>query len=286
MGKIFRSTSKHLAPNEKHFKDIDLTVAYSNETQATLEDDSFADLTFDDVRAQGIRKLSNKAFGKAAKTIKYFLCFDSCAIKNSPPNYDVWKSLSTLTNLKSLRVILNVTEIPLNAFEGEKLNEISLTSKQNLTIKSGAFENVKKAIEIEIYGTSIKKIENQAFKTNYKFDNKLFIYFTNSKMNGDSFEKGAFDGAQGPLFITFHSTNINFLPESSFKSVLSSKQNTVDLFNPTVGGNSKIDCNDCRNHWLIKDNTDNQVHNAYCMGDPKKMLFDQDIKDRLNVKCK
>ena len=161
-----------------------------------------------------------------------------------------------------------------------------MTSKQNLTIKSGAFENMEKAIEIEVYATSIKKIENQAFKTNYKFNQKLFIYFTNSKMTGDSFEEGAFDGAQGPLFITFHSTNINFLPESSFKSVLSSKQNTVDLFNPTVGGNSKIDCGDCRNHWLIKDNTDNQVHNAYCMGDPKKMLFDSDIKDKLNAKCK
>ena len=104
-------------------------------------------------------------------------------------------------------------------------------------------------------------------------------------MTGDSFEEGAFDGAQGPLFITFHSTNIKFLPKSSFKSVLSSKQNTVDLFNPTVGGNSKIDCDDCRNLWLVKDNADNQVHNAYCMGNPKKMLFDQDIKDRLNAKC-
>lgn len=50
--------------------------------------------------------------------------------------------------------------------------------------------------------------------------------------------------------------------------------------------NSQIDCDHCKNYWLIKENKKYQVFNAFCKGNPGKTLFDEDIKTKLTTKCK
>ena len=50
--------------------------------------------------------------------------------------------------------------------------------------------------------------------------------------------------------------------------------------------NSTIDCSDCKNHWLIKEEKEIQVLNALCKEDQEKTLFHQEIKQKLNSKCK
>ena len=100
-------------------------------------------------------------------------------------------------------------------------------------------------------------------------------------MTGDSFAPGSFDGNQRQLKIKFERTNITYIPKSSFKSVLNDKLNDIEFY---LG--STIDCDDCRNQWLIIDQKENQVKNALCKMDTKKTLFDNEIQLKLKTKCK
>ena len=87
------------------------------------------------------------------------------------------------------------------------------------------------------------------------------------------------------MIIKFLSTNINHLPEGVFKSILDYENNLIDFSKKSIF-NSKIDCEDCKNYWLIKEKKENQVFNAYCKGDITKTLFDKQIQDKLSQKCK
>ena len=57
--------------------------------------------------------------------------------------------------------------------------DLIIESSKNLTIKPGAFQNLNTLSWLEIYGTSIKRIEKEAFE----FDNKSnHIYWSNIKL--------------------------------------------------------------------------------------------------------
>ena len=59
-----------------------------DEKDATLNDNSFADFTFDNFVAYGIQKMSVKSLGKTASTIKKFYSLNS-KLENHPPTYDI-----------------------------------------------------------------------------------------------------------------------------------------------------------------------------------------------------
>lgn len=71
------------------------------------------------------------------------------------------------------------------------------------------------------------------------------------------------------------------MDEAVFKWVLGNEHNTilVDESYPI------LECSDCWNYWLIKENKDYQVINANCTNNPSKSLFDQEIRDLLAQKC-
>ena len=54
-------------------------------------------------------------FNKTANKIETFSCL-SCLIEQQPPKYDIRKVFSQMTQLLSLHISLNVSEIPTNAF--------------------------------------------------------------------------------------------------------------------------------------------------------------------------
>ena len=62
------------------------------------------------------------------------------------------------------------------------------------------------------------------------------------------------------------------------------ENNLIDFSKESIF-NSKIDCGDCKNYWLIKEKKENQVFNAYCQGHTTKTLFDKEIQDKLSQKC-
>lgn len=287
---IFDSMSRNLNDNEKNFSVIELRFSKNinlTEDQLTLNDDSFADITFKQFHGQKIKKMSLNAFGNASKTIKFFVCLN-CEIQNQPPNYDIWKVLSQMTQLNEFVIKLNVSEIPSNALRPINeyvLNEFGFGSIQILTINSGAFQNLKNLTEINIFETKIQSFKNDSFKLHSNSDNKLQISISDSNLTGESFEFGAFNGLQRPVEIRFWKSDVNYISESTFKSVLNSQINTIDFFYPKSLGNSKIDCLNCKNEWLIKGGKEIQVKNTLCKENSNLTLFDEQIKNQLNSKC-
>ena len=279
--------------NEKHFKRITLEQWDNNLTKATLNDNSFADITFDELDGWGIKRISYKAFGKSAKTIKGFRCA-VCELSEAPLEYNVWTTLSQLTEVKWLDLRLNVTQIPSNAFKTNNGAEskiksliLYLTPKQRLTIQSNAFNNLKQLLEIEFLSeVDFFKIEKSTFNFSRVNNSRIAMVFMASILTGDIFAPGSFDGNKEQLDIELCASNFTYIPESSFKSVLSDNRNIIDFHGCPGVYTSYIDCADCRNLWLITDRKENQLMNAFCMNDPKKTFFDQDIQEKLRNKCK
>ena len=78
---------------------------------------------------------------------------------------------------------------------------------------------------------------------------------------------------------------MSYIPQTTFNKVLNRTQNVI-IFKPSYLQKSYIDCEDCRNEWLINQKKKEQVLNALCKADPDKRLFDQEIVYKLKTKCK
>lgn len=259
-------------------------IQNNNKVNLILNDTSFWDITFDTFYSSHLTLVSNDAFGKSSLTIKKFMNWNDGFIKNSPPNYNVWKVISNFVNLEYGYFHLNVTEIPSEAFlplngKQSKLKTMEINIKNNFgdsfTIKRMAFYHLENISSMTFYG-HIEKIESEAFAFNKKSNENLLLYFT-VKNGGATFEPRSFDGIQRS--VSLHLFGCDYLPDSSFKSLLIHPENQINF------GDS-INCLDCKNHWLIRDGKDNQVSNAICQHNKNFTLFNTQIKYQLNSKCK
>ena len=205
---------------------------------------------------------------KTAQTVTSFLCSD-CYIEPSPPTYDFWTAVNQLPKLINLRVSAKIGEIPENAIQPINGTESQLKNfffwnyRQNVTFKSGAFQQLNKLEYIRI-ASLIPKFERGAFKFSKKSD-VIFTINVNSDFTGDVFENGTFDGIQHPLNFIFDLSVLDYVPEGSFKSLLDqNKQNKVTFRDN--GGHivTAIRCDDCRNYWLIRDGKKDQIIGPQC----------------------
>ena len=292
LGNIFNSISEHLGQTEKHFKGIELTNYSYKLNESTLNDTSFADILFDDFYAYGIMRINHFAFGKSAETIDHFWC-SMCYLNDSPQEYNIWSVLNKFTNLNTLTLGLNVTEIPSNAIQpinGQQSNitDFTLRSMQSLTIKTNAFNNFRNLNQLMIQLTNINQIEksglnfvgesNSVLNLNGE-SNSLFLIFASVKFSDDSFAPDSFGDLQRPLNILFISRNITHIPESSFKTVLKNNESKIKF------DNSLIDCFDCRNQWLITTKKQKQIDSPFCKHNTKMLLFHLEIQLNLIAKC-
>lgn len=108
--------------------------------------------------------------------------------------------------------------------------------------------------------------------------NKMEIVFENVNISGDAFHKNTFNSTIRQIVFTFESTNLNYLNQSSWSSLLDNGSSGI------IFHNSLIDCNDCRNLWLNK--KIKQMTNPYCQGNTTSTLFDDEIQLKLKSKCK
>jgi hypothetical protein len=77
----------------------------------------------------------------------------------------------------------------------------------------------------------------------------------NNNLNSSSFEIGAFNGLNKPTHLFFNygpndKTNITYLDKHVFEPFVSDNRsglesNRIDMF-------ETLDCNDCRNYWLLQ----------------------------------
>lgn len=208
-----------------------------------------------------------------------------------------------MVNLKTLAIKLNVNYLPTSAIEpiGGKqsnLTNLLIESEQNLTIRSGAFQHLVQLTYLNLYNFTKLEFEKKAFKFKNSSNNSLTVRFERcnlqgksnfylkifqfiSYLSGESFRNGTFDRVQRSLHILFKNSNISYFGEAVFKSLLGNKQNRIDFFENT----SLIDCESCKNYWLIKQEKENQVKVPFCKHKTKK-LYDQVIKTKLTQKCK
>lgn len=277
--KVFNDTSNQLKQNEKSYIRTRLLSLKDNET---LNDDFFGDLIFHEVGLHGVNKIKNKAFGKTAQYVNSFSCL-GCSLTDSPPNYNIWSTLNQMTQLTFLYIELNINEIPTNAIKpidglDSTIDYMNLISKQNLTIKSNAFINMPELYKLTIQNTMINSIESAAFNFSGQMGNKMEIVFENVNISGDAFHKNTFNCTIRQIVFTFESTNLNYLNQSSWSSLLDNGSSGI------IFHNSLIDCNDCRNLWLNK--KIKQMTNPYCQGNTTSTLFDDEIQLKLKSKCK
>lgn len=157
-----------------------------------------------------------------------------------------------------------------------------------MTVKSGAFQHLKQLEKLEFLRVTIKTIEKEGFKLNSSNDfSTLKIQFNMCNLTGETFENGTFDGVSKPIEVILLQSNISYLSSGAFKTVLNDPKGVINFFNDDVPQfNSKLDCSDCRNYWLIKENKEKQVTYANCKGENRKTLFHSDIKTKLSQKCK
>ena len=197
-----------------------------------------------------------------------------------------------MPQLATLSIGLNITEIPSNAIvpvgNQTKLTFLTIIGKyHNITVKSNAFQHLSQLLEIDFHETTIKTIEEEAFKLNSESGlTSIIIQFYKCNLTGETFKNGSFDGLSKPIKITFRDSDINYLSEGAFKTVLNNNLGSIDLYTNGPQQNSELDCSDCRNYWLIKENKQQQVTHANCKGEGHKKLFDDDIKSKLSQKCK
>ena len=184
---------------------------------------------------------------------------------------------------------LSLSDVPANAIvpvDGSESKLVILWLElPNGIIRANAFENLNNLKNLKIQ-SNVKTVEKEAFHLSKKSDLSLEIRFYASSLTGQSFQAGAFDGSQRPLVVYLDHINIDYLPEEAFKSVLYNNQNQLSMLPSIRRGHSYLNCEDCRNAWLIK-NTQHQLANAFChAGLSNQKLYDADVISKFNQKCK
>lgn len=166
--KIFKSVSKNLDPKDRNFYIVELHGP-SNGTDNTILENSFSDVTFFHFYGFNIKKIETNAFKKTAHALFDFLCTDKCSLVNEPPKYDLQNVFGQISGLETLEIKVNISELPSSAFnihQLSKLRRLLIWSERNLTVKSGAFQNLQQQISITLAGTQLK-FEKEAFKMSF-----------------------------------------------------------------------------------------------------------------------
>ncbi len=252
---VFENIDQKLGQNEKHFKKF-----YLNNTAITeIEENTFFEVTFDEIyiyNATNLKSINSHAFNSTNLVTKRFLSYNA-PIVNSPPNHDLFVVLSSFINLETLILTgTQISEIPSYAFRPiigiqskllyidfygnkiEKIGNYSFYDLKNLTILS--FEdNPLKLISMNSF--HFKDVSNQTFRLN--------LYKINS-LNGSSFAINSLSNIKRPTLIYLGSDpNLKFFDETIFVPFFESNPKNYIYLSVVT----KIDCDDCRSHWLVKE---------------------------------
>ena len=296
--------STYLGENEKHFHKVKLWY-FGHSTNYFDYYNLFSDITFDKFEGRGfsednsriwnyeIMKAGARVFGKSAQTLLEFICL-ACDLSSS-----AIYSISKFPNLNKLAVGMNASEINFHKDSNIKFLTLSQRINNKITLKKG-FQNLKNFQTIEFQYLDIKKFEKgfleplEPLESDFESGSESAspsIIFSNMNLTGDSFEYGTFDTNRTLRYsFIFRNSNIDFIPESSFKKVLKLNSSMI-LFDNQFNGNkikSYIDCEDCRNYWLIRDNKQDQIKFSICKGNSGTnstgLFYDNNISF-LEAKC-
>ncbi len=249
---IFESMDQQLADNEKHFNGF-----FLNNTAITqLDDNTFYDITFDEIRiikAEKLTSINSHAFTATNFVTKKFIT-DNTPLTNYPPNYDIFNSLSMISNIEHIQMErTNITEIPSYAFQPlngfqNKLKAIYIGYGPLKKVANYAFYNLNSLVALGLYNSLIDFIPSNAFHFRKESKKPMDILISNNQLNDSSFETNAFNNIkrEAALFLDGN-PKITYLDEKIFAPFFDlNVNNTVEL------RYNYLDCNDCRSFWLKK----------------------------------
>ncbi len=250
---FFEKLSQQLKREEKIFYKF-----YLNNTSITdLKENTFSDITFEEIFIQNALKLSSihlNAFNSTNSiTKRVYITYTPISYSL---NQDIFHVLSLMENIEDIRLLsTNLTEIPSNAFKPvngfqDKLKIVSFWNSSIHKLGDNAFSNLNSVTDLILSQNSINFIPANAFRFENQSKDSLTVDLNNNPLNGSSFELNSFLNIKRPTNLLLFSDpsvgNLTYLDERIFLPFLSLNENKINL------KNQNIDCNDCRSYWLNK----------------------------------
>ena len=265
---IFHNFSKQLPNNEKHFKKFEL----NNTSIKVLEENSFDEITFDEIRLIDCDNLTN--IERYAFTATDWVTKSLTIYSNSKLSMDkiIYEILSNFVNIEFILLSdIGLNEIPSKAFRpinGYQKSLKILRLYQDISkIGSNAFSNLKNLTELTLSIENLISIPDYAFEFEENSDQLFKINFVFNS-NFSAFNEKTLLNIRRPTELEL--TNVNYLEEKVFLPfLLDNEKNTIKSTDVEV-----FDCNDCRNYWLRKNQNVNKRVTLNCSN--KKQFNDPD----------
>ncbi|XP_054159750.1 leucine-rich repeat-containing G-protein coupled receptor 4-like [Oppia nitens] len=240
--------SRQLNKTDKMFQKFKL----NNTAISELPENLFHDIAFNYIdieNAYNLRKIDTNIFNGINDTIEYLW------IRNTPindniddMNSNVFYAINSLKALQTLYISnTSIATIPDNAFQGIKyLNTIYLVNSVN-NIGRHSFRTLRNIEVLDLSYNKLINISDEAFAIqDSPNDESLYIRLTNNTFGENALRKEIFDGLDRDVVIHIEGKKFGYLNETIFGHFL--RQNSLnDIWF------SSLDCNDCRNVWLISD---------------------------------
>jgi len=213
--------SNTLSGDQKNFETLIIRQTNIEE----LPENAFLDISFDYIEifdTQNFKRIHTNAFNN--NTVLYlkkqiYISLPS-KLRNDPPDYDLWKALSSLANVVDIDISLDdgSHEIPDNAFQvinGPQNNLLYMVFEpSNYTISrigNNAFFELPNFSVLSFRGIPIVTIATNAFDFKTNSENPLTINFENCSLTESSFEEAVFSNANRPLTLELSMISISII---------------------------------------------------------------------------
>ena len=292
---IFKNYSKSLSKNEKNFKSLYL----NNTSIEVLEENSFYEITFDTItieNCQYLTTINRNAFNNTLLVTKTLNLISNP--KLTSPGNSIFGIFNQFKNIESISMKdVNITEIPSNAFNGQKIH-LKVLTFQSCSIKkivSGAFFKLKNLESLQFLYTCLSvytSVPENAFSFDEKSEKPFELTFDDYfDSNTNIFNEKSLVNIKRPTKLVLRmKPEIQYLDERVFLPFLSD-----NVFLPFLRSNGRnkimvsdcswknelaINCSDCRNKWLLSNYELYKRVNDYLQIPPcsNRRKFDYPIK--------
>jgi len=242
---LFKKISKELEGKDKTFKDFSMRF---NPYTIELPENVFEDIQFERIAWLNcaLERVDKKAFDNIKDSITG-IYFYGTPLTNS----NFFDAIDGMTNLKELLLQdTHMTQVPDQAFVKQShLSTIILNNNMFETIGDHIFGDASNLKLIQFQNNSINSIADTAFDcTVQPTVPSLVVGFEYNQLNGDSMPKYIFPDSKADITVDFTGNHVSVLNEDIFHTFLKSNDNNVII-------NDGMDCSNCKNYWLIKDDT-------------------------------
>jgi Leucine-rich repeat (LRR) protein len=280
---IFNELSINLEERQKSFS----TFYLNNTAISELPENVFEDITFGQIAISDAYSLLRIHMHAFTATNNYLTNFwiSNTPLKNSLPYYDLFTSISLMPHLTGLSIInTSITEIPDNAFRplsGIQYNLFNVYIENNKLKRIGnnAFQYWPSLYHMSLSNNTLNYISENVFNfrklSHVPILSPLRLSWYNNNFNSSSFEIGAFTKFNKPTLMLFigpnDKNNITYLEKHVFEPFL--RDSRFGIQSNRIEMLSTLDCNDCRNYWLLQ-NEDYKYKIMTLMCSNHKMLND------------